>query len=164
MALFKFKSKGKLRQLVDLVYPVGSIYISTASTNPGTLFGGTWEAFAPGRVLIGAGQGNDGTTSMSFTALGLYGKYKHYHNPGTLRADWNRFTSGGRMYFDYREVNFSNNYQETERLYIGSNDIDSTSGRTDIETNASQIGISGKTENTENIMPGVGVYIFRRTA
>ena len=66
MSLFRFKSKGKLRQLVDLVYPVGSIYISTASTNPGTLFGGTWEAFAPGRVLIGAGQGDDGTTSMSF--------------------------------------------------------------------------------------------------
>lgn len=77
MSLFRFKSKGKLRQLVDLVYPVGSIYISTASTNPGTLFGGTWEAFAPGRVLIGAGQGDDGTTSMSFTAGGSYGLYKH---------------------------------------------------------------------------------------
>ena len=28
MALFKFKSKGKTRQLVDLIYPVGSIYIN----------------------------------------------------------------------------------------------------------------------------------------
>lgn len=101
---------------------------------------------------------------MSFTALGTYGKYKHQHEPGTLGADWNRFTSSGRLYVDYREVNFGNNYQETDRFYIGSTDIDSITERTDNETNASQIGISGKTENADNIMPGIGVYMFRRTA
>jgi hypothetical protein len=164
MSLFRFKSKGKLRQLVDLVYPVGSIYISTASTNPGTLFGGTWEAFAPGRVLIGAGQGDDGTTSMSFTSLGTYGKYKHQHEPGTLGADWNHFVNGYRMYMDYREINNGTNYPENKRLYIGSSDLQSVTDRTDNEANASQIGISGKTENTDNIMPSIGVYMFRRTA
>lgn len=34
-------------------YPVGAIYISVDSTNPGTLFGGTWSAFGAGRVLVG---------------------------------------------------------------------------------------------------------------
>ena len=35
------------------VYPVGAIYMSTSSTNPGSIFGGTWEAWGSGRVPIG---------------------------------------------------------------------------------------------------------------
>lgn len=35
-------------------YPVGSIYITTVSTNPATVLGfGTWSAFSAGRVLVG---------------------------------------------------------------------------------------------------------------
>lgn len=66
------------KDIVDLIYPVGSIYISMNSTNPSTLFGGTWEAFGQGRVLIGAGTGNDGNTSLSFPAGFTGGEYKHY--------------------------------------------------------------------------------------
>lgn len=41
------------------VYPVGSIYLSVVSTNPGTLFGiGTWAAFGAGRVLVGLDSGD----------------------------------------------------------------------------------------------------------
>ena len=39
-------------------YPVGSIYISVASTSPATLFGGTWVAFGAGRVLVGINSGD----------------------------------------------------------------------------------------------------------
>lgn len=38
---------------VDKIYPVGSIYMSVNSTNPGTLFGGTWQRIE-GRSLLGA--------------------------------------------------------------------------------------------------------------
>ena len=45
------------------VYPVGSIYMSTVSTNPATLFGfGTWEAMPAGRVLLAQGKASWGTT------------------------------------------------------------------------------------------------------
>ena len=39
--------------LLDLIYPVGSIYMSTSGTNPGNLFGGTWVAWGSGRVPVG---------------------------------------------------------------------------------------------------------------
>lgn len=42
-------------------HPVGSIYESTDATSPADLFGGTWEAMDPGRVLVSAGTASTGT-------------------------------------------------------------------------------------------------------
>lgn len=39
---------------IDNVYPVGAIYMSTSSTSPATLFGGTWSALQDS-FLVGAG-------------------------------------------------------------------------------------------------------------
>lgn len=46
---------GKMSQVLN-AYPVGSIYMSVNSTNPGELFGGTWEQIQ-GRFLLGQGSG-----------------------------------------------------------------------------------------------------------
>lgn len=44
--------------LLNKIWPVGSIYISVSSTNPGTSMGfGTWIAFATGRTLVGIDAG-----------------------------------------------------------------------------------------------------------
>ena len=57
-------------------YPVGSVYISISSNfNPNTSFGGKWERFGQGRTLVGEGTGNDGVTSMTFTANSTGGLY-----------------------------------------------------------------------------------------
>lgn len=42
-----------LAEVMAAIYPVGSIYTSVSDTDPATLFGGTWQAFGAGRVLVG---------------------------------------------------------------------------------------------------------------
>ncbi|MFR3655487.1 MAG: phage baseplate protein, partial [Megamonas funiformis] len=55
--------KNNISETLKKVYPVGSIYMSTVSTNPATLFGfGTWEAMPAGRVLLAQGKSSWGTT------------------------------------------------------------------------------------------------------
>lgn len=44
----------KISKALNSVYPIGSIYISVNSTDPGTLFGGTWERIKD-RFLLSAG-------------------------------------------------------------------------------------------------------------
>lgn len=50
----KFGNIGSTGSFLNTVYPIGSIYMSVASTNPGTLFGGTWVQLE-NRFLLGAG-------------------------------------------------------------------------------------------------------------
>jgi hypothetical protein len=64
------------KDILDAVYPIGKVYISTKNLTPATQFGGTWAAVGEGRVLIGNGAGYasgavggaaDGTTAVAFT-------------------------------------------------------------------------------------------------
>lgn len=38
---------------VNLIYPVGSIYMSIISKNPGEIYGGIWQRIAKGRAIVG---------------------------------------------------------------------------------------------------------------
>lgn len=57
--------------LVNKIYPVGSIYMSINATNPASLFGGTWEQWGKGRVPVGV---DDSQTE--FNAAGKVGGFK----------------------------------------------------------------------------------------
>ena len=46
--------------IIDLIYPVGSIYTSTINKNPSTYFGGTWSSIGESYLII-----NNGTTNTT---------------------------------------------------------------------------------------------------
>lgn len=74
-------TKEELTELInttlDSIYPIGSVYISSTNTNPGTYLKGTWEQFAQGRTLVGVGEGSDGTNTQTFDVNDTGGEYKH---------------------------------------------------------------------------------------
>lgn len=64
----QLNSKLSIANVLSVTYPVGSIYLSINNTNPGTLFGGTWEQIQ-NRFLLAAGS--------SYTAGATGGEATH---------------------------------------------------------------------------------------
>lgn len=100
-------------EILDAVYPVGSIYIATVATNPATLFGfGTWAAFGAGRTIVGldAGQTEFDTVeetggAKTHTLLTAeMPSHTHTQNPHNHTVDfndlwrWQAWTSGSSAY------------------------------------------------------------------
>lgn len=134
--------------IVDAIYPVGSIYISTNSTSPATLFGGTWEAFGQGRVLVGVGTGNDGTNSQTFNNLSTGGEYKH-------KLTVNELAKHGHQLKYWVQKNPTGG--QDALLVYGMN--------TGTPTVAAAFqNQTGNDEAHNNVQPYIGVYMWRRTA
>lgn len=66
--VYSERPDGTMLSVVDLIYPVGSIYMSVNSADPGTLFGGTWQQIKD-RFLLSAGDtyaaGNTGGSAKA---------------------------------------------------------------------------------------------------
>ena len=71
-------NKDNFNNLFLKMYPVGSIYVTNESTNPGSIFGGTWVTYGEGRTLVGVD-----STQTEFAGVGLTGgEKKHQHKYG----------------------------------------------------------------------------------
>ncbi len=66
------------QDVLNTVYPVGSIYISVSSANPSTFIGGEWEQIAQGRTLFGAGELNNITYTAGETIDAGLPDHAHY--------------------------------------------------------------------------------------
>lgn len=148
--------------LLNCIYPVGSIYCSVASTSPASIIGGTWTAIEEGACLGAAGS--------SFTANNYNGTYKptaaqvptHTHGTGINGMQYyivRTLSSGtsGRRYF---------NTASGGKQVIISMDIDQSDYDDYGLESATGINYTGNNENAgEAYYPyQYGVYMWVRTA
>jgi hypothetical protein len=148
-----------LAALGSIFYPVGSIYSSTASTNPGTSLGfGTWTAFGAGRVMIGNGGGfAAGSTGGSADAVVV----SHTHTATSSVSDPGHL-HGVNTVFGYDNT--------TPSTCISARSIGPT--QTNLVTQTASTGISvstsvasaGSSGTNANLQPYIVVYMWERTA
>ena len=140
---------------LQALYPIGSIYSATVSTNPGTLFGfGTWVAYGEGRVLIGASgaglyiAGNTGGSADAITVSHTHTATSTVTDPGhahTIGFASDSVASGGSPGL---------------RGYASTGTSSAVTSITVATTNAS----TGSSGTNANLQPYVVVYMWNRTA
>lgn len=54
---------------IDMIYPIGSIYMTTSTVSPAVLFGGTWERIK-GRCIVGVDENDTDFGTVSKTGGG----------------------------------------------------------------------------------------------
>lgn len=77
--------KAEMLSSIQALYPIGSIYMSTANVSPATFIGGEWEALDEGRVLIGAGSAHPaGETGGEETHRLLTAEMPSHNHSGSM--------------------------------------------------------------------------------
>lgn len=145
------KLVGAVNDVINIMYPVGSIYMSVNSVNPSTLFGGTWERIQDRFLLCAGDSYGAGTTGGSAQAT----LPSHTHTVGSAAYQWwaakrgKGSTEGGEKIpgsgKNYAAV-LDDGTPETYK-WIGS--VDNT-GETDV--------------SQANMPPYLAVYVWKRTA
>ena len=141
---------------LSTIYPIGSIYTSTVSTNPSTLFGfGTWVAFGAGRVLIGDGGGYAaGATGGSADAIVV----SHNHTATTTSTD-----SGHTHGISPSAWTDGGGKVEGNSFSFGGK-VTATQTSTANITSSTSIATTGSSGTGANLQPYVVVYMWNRTA
>lgn len=127
------------------VYPVGSIYMSVASTNPATVFGGTWEQIED-TFLLAAG--------TNYTAGDVGGEAQHTLTTAEMP---NHYHTGVFWASTSSEREVVNDSGSGKRLLQSTNNA----GGGGSHYYTGSVG-SGNAHN--NMPPYLAVYVWKRTA
>ena len=132
---------------VDILHPVGSFYLSTNSTSPSSLFGGTWVQIT-NAVLRGAT--NFGYTGNDSTTLSLSQIPQHNH------SFWGYMTEKEASGYG---LNGSSDFQNRVLVYV---DADQTGFVGRMSTGGSIVTETGQAHT--NIQRSLNCFIWYRTA
>jgi len=147
------------RSLLEMTYPVGAIYMSVLSTNPATLFGGSWERIARGAAVIGVDE-SDMTINAAEKSVG---KNSISLTPGQMPAHTHASAAHTHSFTLYAWNMTSNT---GGRGLIGSitSGGDSPSARSVSSTTPGETGSSGSGSPLDVRQLSLSVYIWKRTA
>ena len=160
--------------MFDLIYPVGSIYMSVNSTDPGTLFGGQWTPLQ-NRFLFAAGSfhtaGTEGGSRYIQAHTHSFTGASHSHPAGTnmafVRYNYGEIEKG----LGERKVAAASSGNYTAPV-VNDADVDyayaqytgsETAGGTVGAVTGATTGLSGSTAEG-NMPPYLTVYMWKRTA
>lgn len=131
------------KTIVDIIYPVGSIYISVNSTDPSTIFGGTWEQIKDQFLLSAGDTYTAGATGGEAThTLTVNEMPSHSHNVSWQDNCPPWVQAGGYGQFTPTPTGNAN------KINLGGLSIGGTGG--------------GQAHN--NMPPYLVVYVWKRTA
>ena len=104
----QFKNKSGEKIYPCPYYPVGSIYLSVNSTNPGTIFGGTWEQIKD-RFLLACGStySNGSTGGEANHKLTINEMPSHNHGFQSGRWFWAESAGGGEIINSQSETSYA---------------------------------------------------------
>lgn len=134
-------------------YPIGSIYQSTAPTNPATFMGGVWERFGNGKVLVGVDEVDGDFNSGSKTG----GSKSHSHSDGSYEA------AIGSVGGDTASLGFKHGNQNVTGKEKPTYRIQGKAINNDVTFNHFT-DIVGRSGEASTLQPYITVYRWRRTA
>lgn len=155
-------------QLINLIYPVGAIYISVNSTSPQTLFGGTWQQISDTFLLAAGSTYGAGSTGgkASYIASDMPA---HTHTRGTMNITGNtKYLSANAVWSQEADGAFRG-YSKDGAPTISNLATSGTSAGYYFKFNAAD-GWTGETSSsgtntTATILPPyLAVYVWKRTA
>jgi hypothetical protein len=150
--------------MLDKTHPVGSLYWSSNSTNPGKLFGGTWVQIKDKFILAAGDKYGIGTTGGSADAVVV----SHTHSIPSLSGSTNE-TGKHTHDFSYHIATFAevptSHGAMTLEKYESTRSVSQNGAHTHtVTTNASTTGSQGVSGAGKNMPPYEAYYCWKRTA